>query len=496
MAYRDAPLVLPKAPPSLVLPARIVGIAALAFVVVHLGNVFLVSDELRLRWYQSHSAMPRLVFWVAFACRLAIVPGGVLYGLRTDDRRARVLAFAAAALLTVGLLSNVWAVVSPVVYEADSTRPYWAPPKYVIPAREHVATLAFAAGQACLAWAMARRDARTLATVVTVFAFGNAFYQVVYALEVPWIQLMSGDKNAARIASRATSFAFQGAAFALGLAGIAHPRPGPPRPADAPPTADRAPEAAAAYDGVAPLVAGILAATLPLAIVCSANALMTLGRAPRDFGNWMSASGVVRLEYFETMTYVPYGALACAAVFCVYASLRAREGATSSFMGIGALGLAIMTVSIFMRGRWKVPISPSYDFTHFQAVMAACAAAVFLGAAQLARTLRSKCCVLATEEDDDIHSPLFRMVDAAPFRALVAALLAGFGFLMTAFGDVTTSTSTHEALAVVGGLASAAAVVFAIAAAVSQARGRYALAEAVRRRAGAPDADADPTSLM
>lgn len=502
MAYRDAPIVLPKPPPNLALPSRMVGIAMLGFVLVHLVNAFGVSDELRMQWYRSHSKLPLVIFWFGFACRVAVLPGAIVYGVRAgadDDRpRARLLAFLGAALLAVGLLSNVWSVLHPALREAPAAaeRPYWAPAKYIPPLLEQLAVVAFSSGMASLAWALAPRGARSLATVVTAFAFGNVFYQVVYAYEVPWIQLMTADRNASAVAGRVTTFGFQVGTMALAVLALGHPRAGAPRPADASPRPDRVSESAATYLGVAPLVAGVLAATIPIALVCAGNAVMTLVRAERDFGNWMSAAGVVRLQYFEAMTYVPYGALACAAGFLVYASWRARESATTSFVGIGALALAITTVTIYMRGRWKVPIDTLYDFTHFQVLMAACAAAVFLGTAQLARTLRAKGRVLATEEDNDIHTPLFRVVDTAPRSALVAALLAGLGFLSTAFGDLTSSTSTHSTLAVLGGLSAVAGAAFAIAAAVSHHRGRPYLAEVIERRAVDDDeADADPSSL-
>lgn len=501
MAYRDAPIVLPKPPPNLALPSRMVGIAMLGFVLVHLVNNFGIPDELRYEWYRSGSRIPIIIFWIGFLFRGAVVPGAIVYGLRAradDDRpRARLLAFAGAALIAFGLLANVWNALHPAIAQAITTRPYWAPAKYVPPLVEQAAVVAFSGGLTALAWALAPRGARSLATVVTVFAFGNVFYQVIYALEIPWIQLMSADRKASVVAGRVSSLAFQICAVAFVGVALGHPRAGAPRPLGDSPRADRAPEHAAAYDGVAPLVAGVLAATIPLALVCGANAVMTLVRTERDFDNWMSAAGIVRLQYFETMTYVPYGALACAAGFCVYASWRARESATTSFIGIGALALAITTVTIYMRGRWKVPIDTLYDFTHFQVLMAACAAAVFLGTTQLARTLRAKARVLATEEENDIHTPLFRVVDTAPRSALVAALLAGLGFLVTAFGDLTTSTSTHSTLAVLGGLSSVAGALFAIAAAVSHHRGRPYLAEVITRRAREHEGeDSDPASLM
>ncbi|MBS2020349.1 MAG: hypothetical protein JST00_46260 [Deltaproteobacteria bacterium] len=497
MPYREAPIVLPRLGPDLARPARLLGAAALAFVAVQLVNTFGLPDDLRMRWLRSGSAMAHAFYWLGFACRAAIVPGAVLYGLRADERRVRRLALAGAALLALGLATSLWSVLfASRVLEVDTSRPYWAPPKAIVPLREVLTTASFAIGVTSLGWALARRDARTLATVITVFAFGTVFYHAMYALEVPWAQLLTPDARAARLAVRITNVSFVAPTFALGLAGIARARSAPLAPpsrsaSPEPPIATRS--APPAYEAFASLPAGVVAATAPLALLGVADLWMTLARGPRDFDNWMSAAGIVRLEYFETMTYAPYGALVLASAFLVHAAWRAGRSGVAAFAGLASTALAIATVTLFMRGRWKIRISTETDFSHVQVLVAVAAAFVLAtGGAALAHGLRSSAGALAAAEAADLAEPLAKVVRAVSARSAAASVLAAVGFLAIAFGDVSRSTATHELLAVGGGLVTIAGAGFAASAAWVHARGRALLAEAIERATADGSAVSEP----
>lgn len=487
MPYREAPIVLPRPRPDLATPARLVGAAALAYVVVSLANVLVVPDDVRMRWLRTGSVMPHAFFWVGFACRTVIVPAAVVLGLRSTDRRTRLLALAGAAVLGLGLATSAWSsLFAPRVVAFDTSRPYWAPPKVLVAPREHLTTLAFALGATSLGWGLARRDARALATVITVFAFGTVFHRIMHALEVPWAQLLTPDATAARYASAVTSLFFAAPMLGLGLAGLAFDRSEPPtrpspEPSPEPPDAIRtAPDA---YDAFATLPASILAATAPLALLGAADAGMTLARGPRDFDNWMSASGIVRLEYFETMTYAPYGALVAAGAFLVHGAWRARQRGVAVCAGLATLAVSCTAVTLFMRGRWKIRISTETDFSHVQVIVALAAGALFVsGGVMLARALRSSAGELAATEAADLAEPLSKAIRAVTARSVAAAVLAAVGFLLIAFGDLSRSTATHELLAVGGGLATLAGAGFAVGASVAHTRGRRFFAEAIDRR--------------
>jgi hypothetical protein len=452
-----------------VLPARIVGGAALGWVAIAVVPQFIPHPTF-VEW-------KILTYWGPTAFRLILAAGAILFAIRTRDHTARVLAGVGLALLVVWFASLLWLTLVPADWVLDTTRPTWAPPKAIVRPAVHMATFTSAASFACLAWTLSRRDGRSLAFIATAFAAGIVFQDAIYVLERPWIQHFGPDKNAEKIAVHVQRLLSLAPACSLALEGLLPHQGG--LVGALPCSDEEGLHDTSPYAAVAPVVAAVAAIVMPIGTLAIGNAVMVSVRGEHDVMNWMSGSGYVRLELFESLVSLVHGAALAGAVFVLLAARRARSRGLTLVTGSAGIAMAAFSAVMFLRGRWKLPIQPMFFFEHLQVGWAVAAVTVLVSAAFVAMHTWKHSRLAAVEERDDIQGTLVAALNVLRLSVTPAATSAAVAIILLAFGD--ESTSNHELMAAGGGLAGAVAIILAIAAVSTHARCRAVIAEAIRR---------------